>query len=78
MLLVVGFAQSHIVIRIVWPLYGKVVDLAQASFKCPFCDAPAWHTRLMLWKHLHMCIRNNCGYNPTVGVNSEVAVVTSP
>jgi hypothetical protein len=35
-----------------------VLDLVQPMFKCPLCDAPLWHSRMMFWKHIHECLQN--------------------
>jgi hypothetical protein len=46
-------------------------------FTCPFCDAPAWRTRYMLWKHIHECLRKKQQYNPTAGINPEESAVVN-
>ncbi|MDR0373538.1 MAG: hypothetical protein LBI79_08300 [Nitrososphaerota archaeon] len=30
----------------------------QPLFKCPHCDAPPWHSRMMFWKHIHECLQS--------------------
>ncbi|MCL2477068.1 hypothetical protein [Candidatus Bathycorpusculum sp.] len=35
--------------------------MVQPIFKCPFCDVPPWHTRMMFWKHIHECLQATQG-----------------
>ncbi len=73
MLLVIGQRQSHIIICCAGALYGKVDDLAQPMFECPFCAAPAWRTRYMLWKHMHECMRKKM-FEQVVDVKTKDAI----
>lgn len=56
--------------------------MGQPMYECPFCDTSAWRTRMMLWKHMHECLRRKQEYIPDVntqGVNvdREAMVVTA-
>jgi hypothetical protein len=55
MVIVVGEMYPHRVIWVLDAFWGKVC-VVEPVFVCPFCDAPAWRSRYVLWWHMHGCI----------------------
>ncbi|MCW3996016.1 MAG: hypothetical protein NWE98_07705 [Candidatus Bathyarchaeota archaeon] len=52
--------------------------MTQPLFTCPFCDAPPWRTRYMLWKHMHECLRKKQQtYNAASDLRHEELTVIS-
>ncbi|MCW4003360.1 MAG: hypothetical protein NWE95_05550 [Candidatus Bathyarchaeota archaeon] len=51
--------------------------MMQLVFRCPFCKAPAFRTRYMLWRHMHECMRKRKQDDPTVALNQNNLAVVS-